>query len=426
MLPPGGLWSISKVGDKYMKAIFSAKTVSFFLLLSILLPVTLLATTANPHLPAIELPYEALRKAAAPAMVSVVGIDGKGGIKHSSGFYVSPAGHVVTTMHVVGKEMDVLVWSPGMKAAQKMEVLLNYPKAHLSLLAPLEEHSVKRQPYLQIPKQLGVSLSGRSIVSYLFPGRKLPAATLVKVGKTFDPWRVAGLSHLGVTMAAFAMSADTTLHIQSTGAPCFDESGRLMGIASFVHRADEQKRQVTFVRYIVPLDYLVDLLALACHRAVQPQHGGDTRVLKAIVQRAEAGMAHKRLKAAAIRREAFLDKFLATLKIDEKALGLQKTKTRRRRKLTKAEIKQKIAILPARVQRVHKRHPDWSYSVLQAIYRRKAIKGMTKKQVRTALGRPRQIVRGGDRFQGQTCDLWFYNPSPMLSFSKNGKLIRIR
>jgi hypothetical protein len=91
----------------------------------------------------------------------------------------------------------------------------------------------------------------------------------------------------------------------------------------------------------------------------------------------------------------------------------------------KGRNSRKYSVFPERIQRIGRRHPDWSFQILSLIYARKVVPGMTLSQVREAIGRPSKVVRnksdGNDRSA-----LWYYTKGPLVSVDLTAnKVVRV-
>jgi hypothetical protein len=276
-----------------------------------------------------------------------------------------------------------------------------------------------------------------------------------------------------LSMVAYKMNK---VPLSETGGPAFTLGGKLLGIVSFLHRKDAVNG-VTCYSHIVPVSYIADLMSGACRPEIATFHGTDTEILKPLVNLFDQQLTPSDKSFAFQERRKYITSVVNSLPKSGpdivKNLKTENTFTEgtfarkpgdtggqsaahtagqragvtfdggcpdddmaafrrnsqfgnggKRKKRRSGKISEdQVSVFPERVQAIHRKHPDWSFSILTAIYHRKPVVGMTESQVRSAVGAPKKVVRDGDVVKGQSCNIWYYDRGPLLSFRTDKKLL---
>ncbi len=371
---------------------------------------------------------EKFKKTASPAVALVISMDKEGRHKCSSGFFVSPQGYLVTTIHVIDGSHQVFIKGYGWSKAVAATVVMCYPDVHVALLRP-KVQLLDKYEYLGLLPPQSVSpgtqcllLSGHDELNGLQYFRENA------LGGQTDPWQV--LKHpLRSKFRMVALELLEPFPLLATGAPCFDRKGRVLGMASFFHDFSGQRPKMLF--HVVPADYLRDLLACAAHPEIRDLHQDKAQELITVVHRAEkkAPLAYR--VAALKRRRRLRQVVVQSVKSDNRQVLQKMREQKNKEQLTEnsrtlPSDDKRFARLPERVQFLRTQH-GWSYDTLKAIADERPQKGMSADQIIAMFGEPERIVEGGEkRANGQSYDVWEYKRPILLSFDGRGKLISIR
>ena len=368
------------------------------------------------------------QKTASPAVALVCSQNKEGKEKCSSGFFISPNGFLVTTLHVLDGHRRVFIRGYRWQKAMEAKVVMCYPDVHLALLRPkkvlLEDH-----PYLGLLPPESVAPGTNCLI---LSGHDEQAGRQYfrenALGGQTDPWQV--LRH--PRRDRFSMVALELLEpfpMLATGAPCFDRRGRVLGMTSFFHDFKTSPPKMLF--HVIPADYLRDLMACAAHPDIKELHRDRAQELATVVQRAER-KAPLSYRVAAMKRRRRLRQIVAQSVKDDKRGLLKEMRNKlkgrdwyEKSKELKSEDK-RFARLPQHVQLLRAQH-GWDFETLEAIADEKPKTGMTADQIVAMFGAPERVIEGGEKHaDGRAFDVWEYKRPMLLSFDGKGKLVSVR
>ena len=372
--------------------------------------------------------FTKFQKTASPAVALVYSLNKAGNQKCSSGFFVSPSGFLMTTLHVIEGHHRLFIkgyqWSRPLEAS----VVMCYPDVHIALLRP-KANLLDNHPYLGLLPPFSVAPGTNCLI---LSGHDEQAGRQYfrenALGGQTDPWQVLKLPRRD-KFAMVALELLEPFPMLATGAPCFDRRGRVIGMASFFHDFKGPTPKMLF--HIVPADYLRDLMACAAHPDIKELHCDKAQGLATVVQRAEKNAPLAYRVAALKRRRMLRTKVAKSVKDGERDLleemrnSLEEGNWYERSKKVQSEDK-RFARLPNHVQLLRAQH-GWDYDVLQAIANEEPRAGMTADQIIAMFGAPVRVIEGGEKkANGKSLDVWEYKRPMLLSFDGGGKLVSIR
>mgnify|MGYP001557414456 CR=1 FL=1 len=348
------------------------------------------------------------QKTASPAVALVCSQNIEGEEKCSSGFFISPNGFLMTTLHVLDGHWRVFIKGYRWKKAMEATVVMCYPDVHLALLRP-KKVLLENHPYLGLLPPESVAPGTNCLI---LSGHDERAGRQYfrenALGGQTDPWQVLKHPRRG-RFSMVALELLEPFPMLATGAPCFDRRGRVLGMASFFHDFKTAPPKILF--HVIPADYLRDLMACAAHPDIKELHQDRAQELATVVQRSE--------------RKAPLSYRVAALKRRRRLRQVIEQSVKEVNNKPKGEDK-RLARLPHHLRLLRAQH-GWDYETLQAIADEKPKTGMTADQIVAMFGAPERVIEGGEKLvDGRSFDVWEYKRPMLLSFDGKGKLVSVR
>lgn len=253
-----------------------------------------------------EVPREDLerfRRTASPATVLVRSVDTDGVERVSSGFFVSPTGYAVTTLHAIAEGTCVFLRGYRWKRALPAVVVMRHPIIHVGLLRPAGP-ALDKQAYLGLLPPVTLATATPCLVLSAHDERSGHQYFRQNaLGPVVDPWQEAmldGRSRFGFE----ALSLLAEVPFEATGAPCFSHRGRVLGMVSFFHNFAAPDGRFKLVQHVVPVTFLRDFLACAVHPLIKELHGDRLQGLAtAVCEAGRGGTVAQRLARMRRRRQ---------------------------------------------------------------------------------------------------------------------------